>query len=449
LLVAGVFGDSYNLQSLHLEIALNKEARLRILIVAEDASATYGGEAILPLHYFRFLRRRGIETWLLVHERTRKELEQLLPEELQRISFVRDTWFHKKMYAVARRMPARIAYVTVGMIMRLLTQTMAKEIARGLIRRHQINLVHQPTPVSPKDTSILHDLGVPLIIGPMNGGMSFPQAFRKTEGRSIRALVAVGRSVAPVFHRLMPGKLRADALLVANDRTRRALPTGTRGQIIHLVENGVDLSLWRPGRKDKPADDPVRFLFVGRLVDWKAVDLLLEAFRRAGLGQKATLDIFGSGPMDESLRQQALILNLSDRVTFHGWLPQDELAERLASADALVLPSLLECGGAVVLEAMAAGLAVIATNWGGPSDYLDSTCGILVDPTSREDFVKGLTSAIQTLALSPETRMKLGAAARERVLREFSWEKKIERIIEIYVETVQARSQHSCNSLVS
>ncbi len=409
---------------------------LRVLIVAEDASATFGGEAILPLHYFRFFRRRGIESWLIVHDRTRTELEKLLPNEISRIRFVRDTWLHKTLHAVARRLPARASHFTIGLVMRLLTQSMAKEIARDLIRKHRIDLIHQPTPVSPKDTSILHGLGVPLVIGPMNGGMSFPPGFQRYEGWAVRVLVKLGRCVAPLIHRAMPGKLKAETLLVANDRTRKALPPGITGRVIELVENGIDPALWQPIRSERSTPGAVRFIYVGRLVDWKAVDLLLEAFQRADLGATATLDVFGSGKMERELRDQADTLGLSDRVTFHGWLPQHELADRFKTADALVLPSLLECGGAVVLEAMAAGLPVIATNWGGPSDYLNSTCGILVEPTSREGFVSGLAEALQTLANSPETRVRLGKAARERALLEFNWERKIDRILEIYGDTL-------------
>jgi glycosyltransferase involved in cell wall biosynthesis len=101
----------------------------------------------------------------------------------------------------------------------------------------------------------------------------------------------------------------------------------------------------------------------------------------------------------------------------------------------MVLPSLLECGGAVVLEAMAMGLPVIATNWGGPADYLDSTCGFLIDPTSKEAFVNGLTDAMIKLSLSPELRLSMGRAGLERVQKYFDWDRKVDRILEIYQET--------------
>ncbi len=78
------------------------------------------------------------------------------------------------------------------------------------------------------------------------------------------------------------------------------------------------------------------------------------------------------------------------------------------------------------------GLPVIATNWGGPADYIDSSCGILVAPANRDSFIAGLAHAMQTLALDPALRRTLGDAGRAKVMREYDWERKVDRILEIY-----------------
>jgi glycosyltransferase involved in cell wall biosynthesis len=277
----------------------------------------------------------------------------------------------------------------------------------------------------------------------MNGGMSYPPAFRRSEGLFVRSFNAVGRWCSQALNRLIPGKLRAATLLAANERTRRALPRGTRGLIVELVENGVDLSVWDSGgATDRLCDDGVvRFLFAGRLVDWKAVDLLLEAFPRVVGRVRAALDIVGEGPDRGALEAQARRLGLGDAVTFHGWLSQEELVRRLRAADVFVLPSLFECGGAVVLEAMAAGLPVVATRWGGPADYLDESCGVLVEPASREALLVGLAGAMNDLAGSEDLRRRLGRAGRERAAREFDWDRKIDRMLEIYADAVRRWSK--------
>ncbi|MEG3837401.1 MULTISPECIES: hypothetical protein [unclassified Microcoleus] len=74
--------------------------------------------------------------------------------------------------------------------------------------------------------------------------------------------------------------------------------------------------------------------------------------------------------------------------------------------------------------------------------YLNSTCGILVEPASREGFVKGLTDAMLKLAQSPELRQSMGCAGRERVRQPFDWERKVDRILEISQQTIDDCPKH-------
>src|SRR5437016_509698 len=118
-------------------------SNLRVLIIAEHASARFGGEAILPLHYFRVLRKRGIETWLIVHGRTREELTALLPEELSRIHFIPDTQFQQWLFRIGKYLPGQIRHFTIGFFSRLSSQRRARKMARGLVAEKRIDVVHQ------------------------------------------------------------------------------------------------------------------------------------------------------------------------------------------------------------------------------------------------------------------------------------------------------------------
>jgi glycosyltransferase involved in cell wall biosynthesis len=406
------------------------------LIVAEHASAKWGGEPILPLHYFRNLRARCIEAWLIVHERTRPELRELLPGEQSRILYVRDTWLHRWLFKLGEFFPHQFSFFTFQWVVRVLTQLMARRIARRLIAEHGVNIVHQPIPVSPKEASLMHGLGVPVVIGPMNGGMSYPAGFSDMQNRCVRMFMSVGRWIADIANRLMPGKLRAQTLLVANHRTRGALPRGARGEIIQVVENGVDLNLWSaPSRNGHESNKPIRFVFAGRLVDWKGVNLLIEAFAQVAKQVNSVLDIIGDGRLRAHLEFMAKNVGVGDKVRFHGWLLQHQCAEQFKNADVFVLPSIYECGGAVVLEAMASGLPIVATDWGGPADYVDGSCGILVQPASRDSFVAGMTDAMLKLAADPVLRRRLGEAGRKKAVDVFDWQRKVDRILEIYLRT--------------
>jgi len=176
----------------------------------------------------------------------------------------------------------------------------------------------------------------------------------------------------------------------------------------------------------------VRFMYLGRLVDWKAVDVLIKAFAEAAPRVHGTLEIVGDGALRNDLTKLAADLGLASRVQFSGWLAQREASERLRNSDVFILPSIYECGGAVVMEAMAVGVPVIATRWGGPADYVDESCGILVNPTSERDLVHGIAEAMVSLASAPDLRKQMGQAGQVRAMENFSWDGKIDRLMEIF-----------------
>jgi glycosyltransferase involved in cell wall biosynthesis len=423
---------------------------LCVLIVTDTASVKFGGEAIHPIHYFRILRSRGIDTRLVVGGRDREELETLFPNDLDRIFYVPDTFVHRMLWRCEQPLPKRLSSFSFGLLRRLWSQVVARRLVRQLVAEHQIDVVHQPIPLAAKESSLLYDLGAPVVIGPLNGAMDFPPAFRGRQSAVEALFMRLGRWASQMMNRMMPGKLDAATVLVANERTRQALPTGIHGKVVTLIDNCVDLATWKPAeRAQVAANEPARFVYLGRLVDWKAVDLLLEAFVSVARATSATLDIIGDGELRGQLEAQAAQSGIADRVRFRGWKSQAECAAELRSATALVLPSLYECGGAVVLEAMASGLAVIATNWGGPADYVNESCGILVEPSSREAFLSGLASAMTKLAEQPELARKLGEAGRQRVVSHFDWQWKVDRTLEIYADAVQRTRRNEADQPTS
>ncbi len=123
--------------------------------------------------------------------------------------------------------------------MHLITQYYQWKLARKIIREKQIDVVHEPAPVSATQPSAMFGLGVPVIIGPMNGGMTFPDAFGYMSGKSEKVVYRIMRMVATFYNVLIPGKLFADILLVANQRTANSLPRFKLGKVVELVENGV------------------------------------------------------------------------------------------------------------------------------------------------------------------------------------------------------------------
>ena len=409
----------------------------RVMIVCDNASLKMGGESARPVHYFRTLRKRGVEAWLCVHERCQKELTVLLGDDINRVYFAPETWLHGFLWKCGKPFPHQLRISTLGALGHLITQRWQRKVVKKVVKEKQIQVVHQPIPISPKQPSALYGFGVPMVIGPLNGDINYPPAFKYMESSLVRWSVAFGRIGGKIANYLIPGKLKADVILVSNERTRRALPPGVKGKVVHLIANAVDLGSWDSTRKREPGAAP-RFAFLGRLVDFKMVDLLIEAFVPVAKQYGAYLDIVGEGDVRKNLEALAAKLGVSDNIVFHGWKNYHDSAAILSKADALVFPSLRECGGAVVMEAMAVALPVIAADWGGPADYVgDDGAGILIKPDTKASFIAGFTAAMSKLAADPALVEQMSERARNRAVTQFQWDSRVDALLDVYREMLQ------------
>lgn len=414
---------------------------MRIVIVAENVSKQMGGEAILPLQYFKLMRDRQIEVWIVCHARVREELAvELNSSDFQRIRFVEETPLQTAVWKLSQAFPYRIRDLVFSQILHLLTQQKARLIVKQMIGELSIQLVFQPSPIPPKAVSFMHDLEIPVVIGPMCGGLELPPAFQYMDSSFTRASIRIGRFLSELLHKAIPGKLQAEALVVANDLTAKSLPREATGKRYEVIESGVDLSLWQPRSPvNCPSDRPLRFVFAGRFVDWKGVEFLIDAFAQAIPQMDAVLELVGDGELRQALEDQVERLGIKSHIVFHGWMKRDAIQDWLAACDVFVMPSLRECGGTAILEAMAIGLPVIAAKWAGPANYVDPSCGILVEPVSKEAFVAGLAQAMVQLATSPEQRQAMGQAGSYQVTQRYlDWDSKVDRLIEIFNETIDA-----------
>jgi glycosyltransferase involved in cell wall biosynthesis len=414
---------------------------LKVCVVGQHASMKFGGEASFPWFYFKFLRARGIDATMVVHARTRDELQAAFGEDFSRIYFVNDTRADRFFYWLGKFLPGDLDSLSLAVFRHYLVQRRQRQVIRQLIKEGRVNIIHETSPIAPKQISALQGLGAPLVIGPLSGGMEFPPAFRYRQGRSRVWAERLSRSVSGLCNFLVPGKKKAEALLVANQMTVDALPAGCRGKIHMMPEVSVDLTLWKDQARPARDDGKIKIIYLGRLVNWKAVDLLIEAFAAvAKQVDNVYLQILGDGSDRPQLEQQVCNLGIAGRVEFAGYVKASEGARRMRDSDIFVLPSLRECGGVVMLEAMAVGLPVVAANWAGPAVHVTDETGIRVGVDSQKIYVEGLAGAIIKLAQSPELRQQMGQAGRQRVLvGDYDWDRKIDHLIEVFYETLGQR----------
>lgn len=212
---------------------------------------------------------------------------------------------------------------------------------------------------------------------------------------------------------------------------------------LHVIPNGVDTSIFRPlddshakqtlRAKYRIAPDDKMVLFVGRLVARKGVGILLKALAIAGSsdeGLKLKLVIVGTGPLEYSLRAVAGKLKVGGRVSFAQALDLKQLVQHYNAADLFILPSFYEGFGIVMLEAMACGLPVVASNVSAiPEVIVEGKTGRLVDPG---DPAK-LSQVIIDLLSRPALRAEMGRTARALVASRYDWRtiaKKTEAVLQ-------------------
>lgn len=184
-----------------------------------------------------------------------------------------------------------------------------------------------------------------------------------------------------------------------------------------------------------PADwqsEPL-MLFVGRLVYYKGIDVLLEAL---ALSRQGRLAIVGVGPLEGTLRSHARALGIENRVEFLGALPDSRLRSLYKRARFLVLPSVApsEAFGMVQLEAMAAGRPVISTDLKSGVPYVNQhgKTGLVVPPSNP----RALSAAIEELLADSQQAETLGRAAQRRVFAEFDVDRVIDAHLDLY-ETIR------------
>jgi len=196
---------------------------------------------------------------------------------------------------------------------------------------------------------------------------------------------------------------------------------------IDVIPNGIDPDFLSPAREKKP-----RILGVSRIFERKGLQYVFEALEGGSHGFE--VHIVGDGPYLPELRRRAARAGVP--ATFHGWLENDSphLRELYETSSIFVLPSEAENFPVVLLEAQAAGLAIVTTDSTGCAEVVGDT-GLLVPPHD----VEALRGALTRLIRDPETRARLGSAGRRRMEENFSWESVAARYEEVFRRAI-ARS---------
>jgi|SRR5579863_247603 len=243
-----------------------------------------------------------------------------------------------------------------------------------------------------------------------------------------------------------------NGLVVANVCVSQAVAdfsisqSGLSPRKIVVIPNGVDVARFAGAA---PADltalgiprGSQALLTIGRLDRQKGLSTLIEA--AAVVIPKFTQAHFllvGEGPQRPEIERLIHDKGLANRVHLAGWRP--DITELLAAGTALILSSLWEGMPNVILEAMAAGLPVVATRVEGTAELvIERSTGLLVPPQSPPE----LAAAIESILTDPVPAKAMGQLGRERVTSEFSWQKIVDRYSELYRALLESHGPLPCD----
>jgi glycosyltransferase involved in cell wall biosynthesis len=244
---------------------------------------------------------------------------------------------------------------------------------------------------------------------------------------------------------MLPTKVAEAAFVVTISRDNQALIETTAGPRasgkVDVIHCGVDPAAFSP--VERSTQGPLRIVAVGTLHEVKGQAHLIDACKLlVERGVDVTCRFIGDGPDRDALTARIAEHGLAGSVTLAGRMTSDAVAAELAGVDVLAAPSVPTRGGKregipiVLMEAMAAGLPVVASRLSGiPELVTDGVDGLLVPPG---DAV-ALADALARLAADPALRARLGAAGRATVLREFDVDRNAALLAARFAESARQR----------
>lgn len=296
------------------------------------------------------------------------------------------------------------------------------------LRKLKPDIVHASLTLSPLDfvlPEICEELGIPLVA-----------TFHTPFDRKLRNFTSGTQHLT--YQLYAPFLANYDQVIVFSNIQRDLLvKLGVSDSTVAVIPNGVDAVKYSPGLSRIKTELQAENLFVyqGRIAPEKNVESLLKAWKLAELGETSKLLIVGNGPLVPTL---SAFYGEEHGVVWMGFIADEERRiDILRGADVFILPSLVEGLSLSLLEAMACGVACLATDAGADGEVLEGGAGIVLK-TQR------VSSQLQTLLPlflhHPELTALLGHKARQRVLDRYTLDRNISKLEELYNKVLKRQT---------
>ncbi len=314
-----------------------------------------------------------------------------------------------------------LPFIYKSQIYTIPTLKSSKVLARSL-QQLKPDLVHASLTLSPLDfrlPEICEELRIPLIA-----------TFHPPFDSKIRNLKSSTQYLT--YQLYAPSLAHYHRTIVFSEIQRDLLiKLGVPQQKVVVIPNGVDENKYSPGYSNLKYQLRTKRLFVyqGRISTEKNVESLLKAWKYSHLGDNCQLLIVGDGPLRASLQPH---YDKEHNINWFGFVSDEERRiDILRAADVFILPSLVEGLSISLLEAMACGVACIATNAGADEEVINEGAGVVID---TQDVTTQLKTLLPLFRDHPELTSLLGQKARQRVLERYTLAQNLVRLEKLYSE---------------
>ncbi|MEM9250666.1 MAG: glycosyltransferase family 4 protein [Pseudomonadota bacterium] len=411
--------------------------KLKVLLVADDCNPDWPS---LPIVAYKYALALGdvADVTIATHVRNRPNLLRARPDDA-RFVYIDNEWIAAPMNKLAMRLRGgkEVAW-SVSVAMRYLPY-LAFEWAvwrrfGPALRAGDFDIVHRISPMTPTLPSLLAGRGkAKFVLGPLNGNLDWPAAFRKEQTREKERLRGLR-----AFYRFLPyarsTQRRSDLVLAAFPHTMAGLTEVRPGCLTNFPEIGYDPEIFHARGRRAPFSGPATFLYAGRLVPYKLPEAAIRAMAESVALQAATLSIVGDGPERARLEALTAQMGLGHRVRFEGRKSQTEVAEAMRAADALVFPSIRELGAGIVIEAMACGLPCIVADYGAPGVLCGNGRGFTLPLAPLDAMVADVRQTMESCLAKPNQAAARAAAAQTYAEQNYTWAQKAAHTRTLYTQ---------------
>ena len=312
-------------------------------------------------------------------------------------------------------------------------QSQIIEIAKNIIKEHNIDIIHQLTYNEYRTPGKLYDIGIPFVWGPIGGGHEYNPILKNGHFRKLDVVKEIIRK--HLNHRYLKDKdvVRAietsAEILVADPATYSILPK-TR-EYRRLLE-----AAYYPDRNgiksfENRNHEKIRLMYAGVMTPRKGLKIIIDALGESSF-RDFELIFIGDGIDRPLLEKLSDHYGIKENIKFLGKISYDEVNCYYDWADLFLFPSIRDTSGNVVLEAMSHGTPVIALNHNGASEMITSETGDLIDIKSYEQIKKDYVEIIKKYQVNRELLEIKGRAARERLEQVYSWSHVMDVIDMVY-----------------